>query len=289
MKKAFKNIIIASLSLIPIHAVADDGQAQIANEKAEKILQRLGPISNGKIDIITQDKESDLRMRAMKEVANTIGAQEGYSYYINRFVSTIETNDQYMRHFDFSSLMTAAGKDSKEMYVLPPVIEQVKNAEAVNDKGTQIKLSGDVYRILTNVRLVTSPPTWRDYIIPPAMSDTNKAPNDLLPKNNKEKEKWYGWVREGFLSGMEQGDREMKNRVSQLKTDYIGMIKYMELVEKGMVQQPVVAMQHINVEGDSSEMKVRSSIYEITQGANLVPNLKVWKSNQNDDNRSSLR
>lgn len=289
MKKAFKSIIIASLSLIPIHAFADDGQAQIANEKAEKILQRLGPISNGRVDVITQDKETDLRMRAMKEVANTIGAQEGYSYYINRFISTIETNDQYMRHFDFSALMTAAGKDSKEMYVLPPVIEQVKNAEAVNDKGTQIKLSGDVYRILTNVRLVTAPPTWRDYLVPPVISDTNKAPNDLLPKNNKEKEKWYGWVREGFISGMEQGDREMKNRVSQLRTDYVGMIKYMELVEKGMVQQPVVAMQHINVEGDESEMKVRSSIYEITQGANLVPNLNVWKSNQHDDNRSSLR
>lgn len=285
-KKLFCAAISIAVSLgMSCHAFADEGQSKKASERAQQILDRLGPIASGKIEKIETDKETDMKLRAMKEAAQTLGAQEGYSYYINRFVAQLENGDIAiaMKQFNFQELMTTAGDDAKEMYVLPPVIEQLNDAEAVNNTGTQLKLSGRVYRILSNVRLVTAPPTWRDYLVPFLMSDTNTPPENLLPKTPKEKEKWKNWIREGFFAGLQQGDREMKYRVDQLRTDYVGMVKYMELAEQNMVQKPVVAMQHVNVEGDSSQIKIRSSVYEITQGANLVPDNREWKSNATDD------
>lgn len=290
MKKLMLCLAISlSLPVSSGFAVADDKMASQAAQRANDILDRLDDISYGNVDRIKEDLHEDVRLRAMKEAAQTIGAQEGYAYYINRFIALVEDNDRYMKHFDFGALMSATSDDAREMYVLPPVIEKLVNAEAVNQDGTQLKLSGEVYRILSNVRLVTAPPTWRDYLVPGGFSNTNTPPTDLLPKNRKEENMWKNWVREGFRDGMSQGDLEMKSRVSQLRTDYVGMVRYLNLVENNMVKEPTVAMQHIRVEGDTGEMKVRSSVYEVTNGAELNTSHTTWNKTGHDDNRQSVR
>lgn len=277
-----------SLFIVPM-AQADMDRANEMNDKAASIMERLNDISNGEVDKIEEDIKDDVRRRAMQDVAESLGAQEGYNYYINKFLAKLEENEDIMNHFNFRSLMTAATDDSTEMYVLPPVIEKLENAEAVNTSGTQLKLTGEIYRILSNVRLVTAPPTWRDYLQPVGMSNTNKPPKDLLPKNKEEKIRWGQWVKSGFQAGLEQGDREMRHRVSQIRTDFLGMVRYMNLVESGMVKEPVVALEHIRTEGDGGELKVRSSIYEITSGASLVINHEKWKEISNDNDRTNLK
>lgn len=282
------SICLLSLSLISV-ANADSERARLANEQADSILNRLHDISRGNVDRIERDIEENVRRRAMREAAQSIGSQEGYNYYINRFIAQVEKNEDFLHHFDFRSLMTAATDDATEMYVLPPVIEKLVNAEAVSEDGMQLKLTGEVYRILSNVRLVTAPPTWRDYLIPRGSSNTNAPPEDLLPKNRQERQQWREWVNEGFDAGLEQGDREMRHRVQQLRTDFTGMVRYMNLAEKNMVRKPAVAMQHIRTEGDGGELKVRSSVYEITEGASLVVDHNQWKPTFNDNDRTNLR
>ena len=225
MKKLILCLAIsASLPLFSANAIADNKMASEAENRAKDILNRIDDISGGNVDRISNDIKEDVRLRAMREAAQTIGSQEGYAYYVNKFIAQAEKKEQFMSHFDFGAVMTAATDDAKEMYVLPPVIEKLVNAEAVNSSGTQLKLSGEVYRILSNVRLVTAPPTWRSYLVPLGISNTNTPPEDLLPKNSEEKAMWKQWVREGFVSGMEQGDLEMRNRIAQLRTDFIGMV-----------------------------------------------------------------
>lgn len=288
-----KRLLILSIGLFSLSigtlAQADNERAREANEKADSILDRLHDISSGNIDVIERDIEDDVRRRAMKESAQSIGAQEGYNYYVNKFLAKVEENSEHMNHFNFRTLMTVATNDSTEMYVLPPVVEKLVDAEAVSEDGMQLKLTGEVYRILSNVRLVTAPPTWRDYLVPRGSSQTNPPPEDLLPKDREERNKWKEWVNEGFEAGLEQGDREMRHRVSQLRTDFNGMIEYMNLAESGMVKKPAIAMQHIRTEGDGGELKVRSSIYEISEGASLVVDHNKWRPNSNDNDRTNLK
>lgn len=288
-----KNSLALSIGVLSLFLIsgaqADMDRANEADEKANAIIDRLHDISKGNVDRIEKDIEDNVRRRAMQDVAESLGAQEGYNYYVNRFIAQVERTENYMHHFDFSSIMTAATDNSTEMYVLPPVIEKLENAEAVSEDGMQLKLTGEVYRILSNVRLVTAPPTWRDYLLPRGMSNTNTPPEDLLPKDGEERDKWEEWVNEGFDAGLEQGDREMRHRVSQLRTDFVGMIRYMNLVEKDMVKEPSVAMQHIRTEGDGGELKVRSSVYEVTQGAELVVDHNKWNPSFNDNDRTNLK
>lgn len=291
--KMSKNKLLLSSAVLSLflfnNSYANEERALIADEKANKIISRLDEISKGQVNRIEEDVESNIRNRAMKEIAGSLGAQEGYNYYVNRFIAKIERNEKYMEHFDFKSIMSTATDNATEMYVLPPVIEKLINAEAVSQDGMQLKLSGEVYRILSNVRLVTAPPTWRDYLVPRGLSETNPPPEDLLPKSREERKSWEKWVNEGFNSGLEQGDREMRHRINQLKTDYVGMVRYMNLVEKKMVREPVVAMQHIRTEGDGGEIKIRSSIYEVTEGASLVVDHNEWKEVHNDNDRTNLK
>lgn len=281
---------IGVLSLFLTSGVqADVERANEADQKANDIINRLNDISNGNVGRIEKDIEDNVRRRAMKDAAESLGAQEGYNYYVNKFVAEIERKEDFMHHFDFRSLMTAATDDATEMYVLPPVIEKLEDAEAVNEEGTQLKLTGEVYRILSNVRLVTAAPTWRDYLLPRGMSNTNTPPEDLLPKDRTERGKWKEWVNDGFDAGLEQGDREMRHRVSQLRTDFIGMIRYMNLVERNMAEEPKVAMQHIRTEGDGGELKVRSSVYEVTEGASLIVDHNEWNPTFNDNDRTNLK
>jgi defect-in-organelle-trafficking protein DotC len=291
--KLSKNSLPLSMGIFSLFLVsgvhADIDRANLADEKANAIIDRLHDISKGNVDRIEKDIEDNVRRRAMRDAAESLGAQEGYNYYVNRFVAEIERKENFMHHFDFSSIMTAATNNSTEMYVLPPVIEKLENAEAVSEDGMQLKLTGEVYRILSNVRLVTAPPTWRDYLLPRGMSNTNTPPEDLLPKDREERGKWEQWVNDGFDAGLEQGDREMRHRVSQLRTDFVGMIRYMNLVEKNMVKKPEVAMQHIRTEGDAGELKVRSSVYEVTQGAELIVDHNEWSPAFNDNDRTNLK
>lgn len=254
-----------------------DTRAKEALYESNKVKDRLEDIRNGDVSALEQQKSEDVRMRAMKEAATSVGIQEGYIYQVGQLKSIIEGQSSfYDLAFDFSALMRAGGKIANEQYVIPPVIEETRNNMAQKEDGSQMVLSGTVYVIKSNVRLSSAPPHWRQYIFPDEATTTLAPPKDLLPQNSDEKDLWKDWVDEGFRTGLEMGDIEMRDRIAKLKSDFIGMARYMRLVESGQVKEPTVAIQHIDVQGDENTMKLRSSIYTITDNASMVNNPEKW-------------
>ena len=259
-------------------AQSQDSRSMEALHESQRVLDRIDDIAQGDTSSLEGATSEDVRLRAMKEAAFSIGAQEGYLYQINQLRSIIEQESDWVdAAFDFRTLLKVNGTDASEKFVIPPVIEEVNNAMAMEEDGSQIKLSGTVYRILSNVRLSSAPPNWRQYLFPVEDKPSNAPPKDLLPKDSDEKQLWAAWVQEGFQSGLEIADIEMRDRIRRLKTDFKGMVRYMRLAAENKVKEPVVAMEHINVEGDGDTMKIRSSIYSITEGASFETDIKEWR------------
>jgi len=254
-----------------------DSRAQEALQESQKVKERLDEIRQGDVSSLEQEAIRDVRMRAMREAASTLGIQEGYTYQLGQIKSVIENEaDAYDTAFDFSSLMRAGGRIANEQYVIPPVIAETKNNMSQKEDGTQIVLSGTIYTIISNVKLSSAPPNWRQYIFTDEVTQNKAPPKDLLPKDDEEKELWKGWIDEGFKSGLEMGDIEMRDRIGRLRTDFVGMARYMRLVEEGKVKEPTVAIQHIDVQGNENVMKIRSSIYTITDTASMINNSQKW-------------
>ena len=267
-----------SLLLFSLNSLAEirqnntqDSRSQEALQESVKIKERLDELREGDVSSLEAAQAADVRMRAMKEAATTLGIQEGYAYQVGILKSIIEQEaDTYDTAFDFSALMRAGGKIANEQYVIPPVISEVQNTMSQKEDGRQMVLSGKVYTIISNVRLSSAPPDWRQYIFIDDPTPPTAPPKDLLPKNSDEREKWKAWVDDGFNSGLEMGDIEFKDRITRLRVDFTGMARYMRLVEEGKVREPTVAIQHINLDGDDNTMKIRTSIYTITEDASMV-------------------
>lgn len=270
--------LAVSLLLLSFHSFAEireniteDPRTKEALEESAKIKERLEALREGDVSSLEEAKATDIRLRAMKEAATSLGIQEGYAYQVGILKGLIEKEaESYDAAFDFSSLMRAGGKIANEQYVIPPVISEVKDTMSQKEDGRQMVLSGQVFTIISNVKLSSAPPDWRQYIFTDEATETTAPPKDLLPKNSDEREKWKGWIDEGFKSGLEIGDIEFRDRIARLRLDFTGMARYMRLVEEGKVREPTVAIQHIKLDGDDKTMKIRTSIYTITEDASMV-------------------
>lgn len=287
MEKVFgitkRNLAIAALSLFPFVSTlahADDDQKSLSQ------LQNMNAASN-QIDKLTA-KNVD-RMRAMKDAAIGIGAQHGYVAQMKENKKFILTQANHLdSEFDFATLMKLSGDKISGSYLLPAVIEVVKDAEAVSDDGREFRASGTVYRIKSKERLVSAPPNWREYLLWDLEADLSKPHEQLLPKTPDEVKAWKGWVKEGYYAGISQAQEETKRRTRRLGADFSGMVRYTRLVVEGKASEAKVLAQHRAVVGGGDMMRESDSIYRVSHPVSLNPDSKRWKSIITDP-RTTLR
>ncbi|NCX93307.1 MAG: hypothetical protein EBX40_01360 [Gammaproteobacteria bacterium] len=129
------------------------------------------------------DLSSTIRDRAVKEAAESLGMQAGLQYESDQIDQVLKEHEtQLDRIFNFSVLLY-------QNNVLPPVIVKASNTVHINEDGDFMRIAGQTYRIIQQVRFVTASPTWRDYLWmdypKPEMPDRS-----VLPKNDEEKEMW---------------------------------------------------------------------------------------------------
>jgi defect-in-organelle-trafficking protein DotC len=219
-----------------------------------------------------------LRLKAMHQAALTLGAQKAFIARMGDLRAEIESESASLdATFDFRRIMTLANNDGSETYVLPPIIEEAKNATIVEKSGNVLQVSGRVYKIHQHARLVTAPPDWRNFLFVDGDNVSNIPPQDLLPSTDDERKLWSEWIEEGWKAGVEQADAEMTIRIRRMARDFTGMVHYMRLVEVGKVNPPIVAVTNYDVVGGGDEMRELESLYRMTMPASFNPDAEEWR------------
>lgn len=215
---------------------------------------------------------SPIRKKAITEVALSIGAKAGLDRRSHEIQNDLESMAPALdKMFNFAPMLLPGN-------VLPPVIVDGKdNMKA--DGDSILRISEHVYRIEAGAKLVTSLPSWRNYLSFGGLQTRIEKPSDaVMPKTSQEKELWKQEVTEGWKLGVEQADSIYRTNLARLKRDFNGMILYRELLAAKMVSLPVVATANLGVTGNGKEMNVDDRIYRITVNPTLQTDASKWNA-----------
>lgn len=247
--------VACSLSTIPTWA-GDMSLDDIANLSAD----------SGQKPAITPARASIL-----KEAAMALGSRKGTADRSAVLVSELEARDDRLdKIYRFGALVTKSG-------VLPPVITEARDAvEATSD---QLRVADRMYRIVARSRLITTPPSWRDYLfVGMRLTQGNEMPAAaVLPKNDAERAYWKDQVLLGYEYGKKLADEILNSNRARLDRDYMGMLRYSELLNKGMVSEPMVAVAPAVVSGDRNQINVGDTLYRVIDHGGFVTDAKKWQ------------
>jgi len=212
---------------------------------------------------------TEIREQAIKEAALSTGAQAGLAYRAKQINAMLDQKASYLDYtFNFNQLLM-------DHNVLPPVLVEGDNSLNL-DNDTTIRIADRTYQIISQARFVTTPPTWRDYLV--STYTKPEAPdNSLLPENAKERDAWKNFSEQGWKQGIQQAEDMYDQNLSRLKRDYAGMIRYKFLLAQHMVSAPYVSRTDMGITGGGSDMRVNDQILRITELPSLQANSKTWK------------
>ncbi|MCP1674272.1 defect-in-organelle-trafficking protein DotC [Natronocella acetinitrilica] len=225
------------------------------------------------------EEEFDLRRRALRDAALATGAQHGYVDQMERLKRQLRANADYMdQTWDFSTVMRLATHGEEELYLLPPVIRELRNSMIATEGHQRLRVSDTTYLIEKRERLVLAPPNWRDYLLFDQPVRVTTPPKPLLPNTPEEMTAWVEGVERGWVAGARQASQEMGRRLEQLGGDYTGMLRYMRLLTEGKIESPFVASSQEWVTGGGAEMRINERVYQISRPSSLNANMDDWKT-----------
>lgn len=213
-----------------------------------------------------------IRANELQEAALPLGSHKGLADRSMKLLAEIEARGGRLdTMYRFGALVTRNG-------MLPPVITEARDAvEATSD---QIRTADATYRIVVPSRFVTVAPTWRDYLFIGLRikAQTDQLPfSAVLPKTAAECEYWKEQVMLGYAQGEALADQILQTNLARLNRDYTGMLRYSELLNKGMVSEPSVAIAPRVVSGDRTRINVGDTLYRVTDHGGFVTDPNQWQ------------
>lgn len=266
----------AALGASPALADAAWGSEQTKAPEASPpppILADLQEQENG--DDAPMPDETGLRIRndALHEAALSYGARGGLAYrtfQIQRRLAEYETS--LTRAFDFKRLLMAAPSG---LLIEPPIVSEAQRAVLVGKGGQEAAVADRVLRINRAARIVTAARDWRLYL-ERDWGRVDPPPALLLPRDDEERALWRAWVLEGWEAGVAQADETFEADLDLMTNDYIGMVRYRELLAQGMISPPYAMHEERGVTGGGAEMRVGDRGVSITGPSVLIPRSDKW-------------
>jgi defect-in-organelle-trafficking protein DotC len=234
--------------------------------------QSAGPIGKD------SDRSRDLRLKKMKESALFLGIHSGFNYEIERLhAALISIGGDLDKVFDFGVLMRSTNTGQFEAFLLPGVVEEMREKVSVTPDGKSLEYIEESLEILYEERFVTEQPSWRNYLLLNPFKDYQPPFNSILPKNSSEAEIWRSAVKEGWELGVRQANQELIANSKNLRRDFIGMIKYLRASLEGKIDNASLAFTRKLVETDGEVMNVNKSNYEISSPARFNAKNGEWE------------
>jgi defect-in-organelle-trafficking protein DotC len=222
---------------------------------------------DGSRHVLSAENGLGLRLQAVKELAETLGVQRAIQYRYEAINRVLESNSFKLdKIFDFKPLLSSGDR------LLPPVINEANDVFNLRD-ATFAEASQATYEIKSEARIVSTAPTWRDYLIQHfAVNEINYS--SLHPKNTEEKAVWLSGVRDGWAIGSKQADQIFSANIARLVRDYRGIIRFHLLEAQGVVSMPVLAEGDMGIRVNGKMLDVGQKIFRITDTVHFRPENK---------------
>jgi defect-in-organelle-trafficking protein DotC len=214
-----------------------------------------------------------IRADAMHEAALSYGARGGLAFrtfQIQRRLAEYDTS--LSKTYDFSRLLISAASG---LLVEPPVVSEADRAVIVKAGGQAAATADRVFRINKVARIVTSARNWRLYL-ERDWGQVEPPPDILLPKDETERAAWREYVKRGWDAGVKQAEEIFEADLDRMTADYVGMIRYRELLAQGMISPPFTLADERGITGGGSEMRVGDRGLSITGQSELLPQGDTW-------------
>jgi defect-in-organelle-trafficking protein DotC len=214
-----------------------------------------------------------IRVDALREAGLSYGARGGLAYRtfeIQRRLAEYDTS--LSKAFNFSRLLVAAPSG---LLIEPPVISEAQRAVIVNAGGQAAAVADRVYRINRIARIVTASRNWRLYL-ERDWGRVDPPPSILLPRTEEERNAWHQYVQQGWDEGLKQAEETFEADLDRMTADFVGMVRYRELLAQGMVSPPYALADDRGITGGGKEMRVGDRGVAITGQSQLIPKSNVW-------------
>lgn len=215
-----------------------------------------------------------IRSDALREAGLSLGARGGLAYRTFQIQRRLAEYDASLsKAFDFSRLLIPA---SSGFLIEPPIVSEAQKAVLVKAGGQAAAVADRVYRINRVARIVTAARNWRLYL-ERDWGKVDPPPAILAPKTDEERDMWREYVRQGWEAGIKQADETFEADLDRMSNDYVGMVRYRELLSQGMISQPYALADDRGITGGGSEMRIGDRGVAITGQSQLIPRSTSWK------------
>lgn len=216
---------------------------------------------------------SPVREAALRDTARALGVQAGLGERSRAIIKTVNGQAAVLdAKFRFGDLMMGVG-------ILPAVISEARDAVAV--EATVMRIAQNVFRIDEPARPVMVAPTWRDWLLVGLNPDLHPSPPadaQLLPRDETEQRYWNAQLDEAYLVGVQQADKIFDINLARLERTYIGMRRFYDLYQRGMVTAPVVAASSSIIDReDPNTVAVGATVFRIVAGTDFVEKSDNWR------------
>lgn len=204
-----------------------------------------------------------LRQTAQKKAALSWGAQTGYARKTrirNRWLR--KESPLLDRVFTFRPFL------SSDEHVLLPSVDVGKRAfkleTATSSDSTLVS-----YRIHEPARVISIPPTFRDYLIL-SPGSPKKVNSLLLPKNAEERKLWKKWTARGWKTGERLSDQAFRIGMRRLVRAIEGRIRFYELALSGQIERPTWARSQAATLRTGEVLEIGDTVLRITKPARFT-------------------
>jgi defect in organelle trafficking protein DotC len=214
-----------------------------------------------------------IRGDALREAALSYGARGGLAHRTFEIQRRLAEYDASLgRTFNFSRLLITA---QSGLLIEPPVISEAQRAVIVNGGGQEAAVADRVFRINRAAHIVTAARNWRLYM-ERDWGKVDPPPELLLPKDADERKVWHQYVKEGWDAGVAQAEETFEADLDRMSNDFVGMVRYRELLSQNMISPPFALHQDRGVTGGGTEMRVGDRGLTITGPSSLIPRSDQW-------------
>jgi len=231
--------------------VREIGEAEV---EARNRLVKFSLASGSNTTASTNLKLSTVRPEAIFNAGRAYAAQTALYWRSEQINALLDTKYQSaLDQISFRPLM------ENEFVLVPSVIEGQSEEELKGDVLVRVRAS---FVVEQEARIVTSEPTYRDYLYNHFPVPTKVHPA-LKPKNLLEKERWESGVNAGWVMGLEQANDIFTDGLNRMVKDIIGRVNYLKLKKLNVLQPATVSQLKADMTFNDRTMNIGEVIYTI--------------------------
>lgn len=221
-----------------------------------------------------QDGALQIRGDALREAALSYGARGGLAYRTFDIQRRLAEQETYLsKIYDFRRLLIAGANG---LLIEPPIISEAQTALLIKGGGQTAATADRVLKINRAAKIVSAARDWRIYL-ERDWGTVEPPPGVLRPRDDAERKVWNEGINKGWNAGTEQADDIFQADLDRLTNDFVGMVRYRELLAQGMITPPYALAENRGVTGSGSELRIGDRGLEITGPSQFITQSDKWQ------------